>query len=305
MTPIQKLQELQGNALYIKRDDLYPISFGGNKARKGELFFRDIDQSGADCIVTYGSASSNHCRVIANLAAARKLPCWIISPNENLEDTANRRLVKLFGARYIHCPVKEVHDTIERTLQDLRNRGSAPYFIQGGGHGDIGTQAYVDAYQEIEKWEHRNGVCFDYVFFASGTGTTQAGLVCGQLLACNMKRQVIGISIARPLLRGRNVIVESVRDYLSSVGKASLFRDSSIYFEADYICGGYGAVNPEILDTIRQVLRRDGIPLCGTYTGKAFWGMEQFLIKNGIRGKTILFLHTGGTPLFFDDLKGL
>ena len=45
-----------------------------------------------------------------------------------------------------------------------------------------------------------------------------------------------------------------------------------------------------------------------TYTGKAFYGMVKYLEENQIQGKQIqgkqiLFLHTGGTPLFFDFLE--
>ena len=38
MTPVQDLEIFQGNHLFIKRDDLYPYCFGGNKARKNVLF---------------------------------------------------------------------------------------------------------------------------------------------------------------------------------------------------------------------------------------------------------------------------
>jgi D-cysteine desulfhydrase len=48
-----------------------------------------------------------------------------------------------------------------------------------------------------------------------------------------------------------------------------------------------------------------GIPLDSTYTGKAFYGMERYLAERGVRDKCVLFLHTGGTPLFFDDLPSL
>ena len=41
-TPIQRLV-FQNNNLYIKREDLIPFSFGGNKARKAKLFFDEID----------------------------------------------------------------------------------------------------------------------------------------------------------------------------------------------------------------------------------------------------------------------
>ena len=52
-TPIYKLKK----NIYIKREDLIPFSFGGNKARKAELFFREIDAGQYDCVVTYGSSS--------------------------------------------------------------------------------------------------------------------------------------------------------------------------------------------------------------------------------------------------------
>jgi D-cysteine desulfhydrase len=42
-----------------------------------------------------------------------------------------------------------------------------------------------------------------------------------------------------------------------------------------------------------------------TYTGKAFAGMIRYLADQKIRGENILFLHTGGLPLFFDHLAGM
>ena len=51
--------------------------------------------------------------------------------------------------------------------------------------------------------------------------------------------------------------------------------------------------------------QKEGIPLDLVYTGKAFYGMEKYLEKENIKGKNILFLHTGGTPLFFNTIKYL
>lgn len=73
-----------------------------------------------------------------------------------------------------------------------------------------------------------------------------------------------------------------------------------ITFIDDYVLDGYDTYNDEILQTIREVLMTDGIPLDATYTGKAFWGMKKYIKKKQITGKNILFIHTGGTPLFFD-----
>lgn len=297
------LGSLEGNALYCKRDDLIPYSFGGNKARKALLFFEEIDDGGYDTVVTYGSTRSNHCRVVANLAAARSLPCILISPREEKEQDGvpafNSIYTELCGAERIKVPVEEVHDTIERTLHALREKGKKPFFIPGGGHGNTGTRAYVQCYDEICRQEKALGIFFDMIFFASGTGTTQAGLVTGKLLHGD-QRDIIGISIARKNPRGGNVVAESVREYLPEV-PPEVIREN-VDFEDAYINGSYGASSRQEQAAIREAMIRWGLPLDTTYTGKAFCGMEQYLRDHGITGKTILFLHTGGAPLFFDDL---
>ena len=196
MTPINRLNHFTDNNIYIKRDDMIPFSFGGNKARKAKKFYQDIISKQCDFIVTYGSDSSNHCRIIANMAASIGIGCTIISPNNNKSEKYNNKLVELFGARIVNCRVEEVKDTIDREIQKLVDLGYKPYFIQGGGHGDLGTKAYVETYEEILKYEIDNKVNFDYIFHASGTGTTQAGLICGNLIN-NKDKKIIGISIAR------------------------------------------------------------------------------------------------------------
>lgn len=298
--PIQFLGEEQGNELFIKRDDLIPYSFGGNKARKGFLFFKEIDAGNYDCVVTYGSSHSNHCRIVSNMAAARKMPCYLIDPEEVSDTTFNSRFMELFGAEVITVPVERVHDTIEDKLQELRSEGHNPYFIPGGGHGNIGTEAYVQCYDEIRAYEQDHGIHFDYIFFASGTGTTHAGLVCGQIKH-NDNRKIVGISIARKNPRGRQIVIDSIKEYF---GEREDIEEKTIFID-DYTGDGYGCQSEDINNTIRNMLVKYGIPMDSTYTGKAFTGMKKYLEVNGIKGKNILFIHTGGTPLFFDDLGRL
>lgn len=301
-TVIQFLGAVQGNQLYIKREDLIPFSFGGNKARKAQLFFKEIDKEGYDCVVTYGSSSSNHCRIIANECCCRGMGCYIISPEEAFESTFNSQMMELFGAKITIVPVCVVHNTIQEKIAELKRDGKKPYLIEGGGHGNIGTEAYVQCYQEIKSQEKELGVHFDYIFFASGTGTTQAGLVCGQLLDSD-ERQIVGISIARKTPRGRDVVMDSIRKYLGETNSLEEKIQKQTIFVDDYIGDGYGRDNEAVIATIKDAIIHYGIPLDSTYTGKAFWGMKQYLVQKKIKKKNILFIHTGGTPLFFDDMK--
>lgn len=300
MTPIYYVDEFQKNHLYIKREDLIPFSFGGNKARKAALFFEEIDQGKFDCVVTYGSSSSNHCRIVANECCKRNIPVYVISPEEASEPTFNSQMMELFNAEITTVPVSEVHDTIEKTLIALRADERHPYFIEGGGHGNIGTEAYVQCYREILEYEKTENTHFDCIFFASGTGTTQAGLVCGQLLTGD-KRMVIGISIARKNPRGRDVVLDSIRSYLGNSVTEDKIQAATIFID-DYT-SGYGKNDKRVLKTIETAMKKYGIPLDATYTGKAFMGMMEYIVKEHILEKNILFIHTGGTPLFFDELR--
>ena len=292
--------------LYIKRDDLLPYSFGGNKARKAVKFFEEIDKGDYDCVVTYGSGKSNHCRVIANMAAGHEMECHIISSEETAERTFNSILMELFGANITVCPVVRVHDTIEAVMASLKSEGKNPYFILGGGHGNLGTGAYVDCYHEIRQFEKANNIKFDYIFHASGTGTTQAGLVCGALLDHDPVK-IVGISIARKNPYGRNVVLESVRDYLGSVHErlSEKVIEDAVIFDDSYIQDGYGKSGDSVRNLIKYMMAAHGIPMDSTYVGKACAGMFEYIKKNRIADKNILFIHTGGTPLFFNDLESI
>lgn len=297
-TPICSVKCDSNNNFYIKRDDLFPFSFGGNKARKATEFLQDIREKGCDTVVTYGSSSSNHCRVIANMAAVIGLKCYIITPEEEYVETINSKLVKIFGAVVIRTALDNVSKTISDTMEEL-SKTCNPYFIQGGGHGDLGSKAYHKVYNEILQYENDEKIKFDYIFHASGTGTTQSGLIAGQILNKDYWRKIVGVSIARKCPYGKNVVVDSLNKYLDD-GK-----DYSEYveFTDKYICGGYGKYNDEIIDIINYMSKYNGIPLNSTYTGKAFYGMLEYVREKNINNKNILFINTGGAPLFFDDLE--
>ncbi len=272
-TPVEVLSGNYGsNRFFMKRDDLLPFSFGGNKVRKAAEFYKDIRRQEVDVVMTYGSNSSNHCRVIANMAAAMGLSCHIISPEENREVLYNTKMVEQFGARIETCPVSEVAKTIERRKASYEAEGKKVYFIAGGGHGNPGTEGYVKAYREILDYERENHIYFDYIFHASGTGATQAGLVCGKLLAGDRERKIVGISIAREEGRGRQVVKESIAEYLGGDFE-KLYREEDLIFTDAYRLGGYGKFHKDIKEAIRAVMYEEGIPMDTTYVGKAFWGM--------------------------------
>lgn len=299
-TPLHRIEVDGRNSYYIKRDDMTDFALGGNKARKMEYFLRDALYKGCDCLVTYGSAHSNHCRVAAAAAAREGLKCTLIlsGSESDLTLTGNDMMYFLCGAELVWTDVSDVSTTIDREIEKLKAGGFNPYFIPGGGHGNLGTHAYAEAYREISAQSEELGIGFDYIFLASGTGTTHAGLIAGKELSGGCE-EIVGISIARREARGRAVISESLKCYIDEVDPERRSYDFSIIFEDSYVGKGYADVYPEIAEAIRFMLCRNSIVLDPVYTGKAFYGMCDYLKRENIEGKSILFIHTGGIPIFF------
>lgn len=299
-TPLEKSKVDGDNNYYIKRDDLTDLALGGNKARKVEYFLSDILENDNDYIVSYGSPGSNHCRIIAATAARYNKKCLLILSGNKKEFNYNGNdlLYFLSDAEIVWCKNEEVSKVIERELERLKNEGHDPYFIQGGGHGNLGTHSYVMVYEEIQKQSEILNIEFDYIFLASGTGTTQAGLIEGKEIY-NGKENIVGISIARNQKRGREVIHESLIEYNEEFNKKSNLNKDDIIFIDSYIGGGYADLNEKISQTIKEIFKKNSIILDPTYTGKAFYGMKEYIKTNNIKNKNILFIHTGGTPIFF------
>ncbi|HHX36991.1 MAG TPA: pyridoxal-phosphate dependent enzyme [Clostridiaceae bacterium] len=283
--------------LYCLRDDLIPDYLGGNKARKGFFYEALIRREKHDAVLTYGSITSNHARVISIIAKKLGIPCVIVSP-ESDQSSTNQYLSALFGSWHVYANVSGVSSCIDAELGELHRQFGNPIFIAGGGHDSTGTLAMVDLYFKINAFQERTGLFFDRIVFASGTGGTQAGLIVGNMLA--EKDTIIhGVSIARDTERGIATISEAIMDVMNS---AFDIRSCNITFDTDYIGGGYGRTTKDMKDKIRQYVVDYQLPLDFTYTGKAFYGMIN-LIDRLERPERILFIQTGGTPLFCDDLR--
>ena len=308
-TPIVPVS-LEGfdNQLYVKRDDLLPFSFGGNKIRIAEELLADMERKGGNCMIGYGNARSNLSRALANLCRMKNIPCHIISPADDdgsRIETANSRLVKSCGVTFHECSKQNVAQTVDAVIRFCADQGLTPYYIYGDrfgkGNEAVPVRAYAKVYPEIRHQAREMQVEFDYIFLATGTGMTQAGLLAGQSQYGGAE-QIVGVSVAREARTESAVIDRFLQAYAAENGMENMTGTQICVTDA-YLKGGYGEYDDAIRETILHVFHTTGMPLDPTYTGKAFCGMREYLKKHQIRGKNILFLHTGGTPLFFDFIK--
>jgi len=88
-TPIEALPHLSkmlgGPQLFIKRDDLTGLGFGGNKTRKLEYLAADALAKGCRTLISTGAVQSNHCRQVAAAAARLGMDCILVLAGEKPE----------------------------------------------------------------------------------------------------------------------------------------------------------------------------------------------------------------------------
>lgn len=307
VTSIVRTHERENN-IYIKRDDLLPVAFGGNKVRIASEFISDMRRSGKNTIVGYGNSRSNMCRALAVLCSMEHIPCHIISSGDDdgsYQDTWNGLIINSTGAVIHKCRKTEVAPTVESVCKGIIDSGHKPYYIFGDkfGKGNEATplKAYDSVYKEISEQTPEilgGGYKFDYIFLPTGTGMTQSGLIAGQY-RCQGNEKIIGISVARKEDVVKKIIADNLNKYLNT----EKFHPESVIVTDKYLKDGYGLYDDKIIGTIDHVLQNEGIALDPVYTGKGYNGMLEYLQDEGIQGKNVLFILTGSIPLFFDYAK--
>jgi D-cysteine desulfhydrase len=281
--------------IVIVRDDLFPYYYGGNKARKMLEYERDIRFKGANALVTTGGIQSNHCRAVALMAAKNNWKCHIVyhgSKDRFYSENGNALLVRMTEAEVEFVTPDLISQRMDLAMNNYKEKGYNPYYITGGGHDIPGGMAYVKAIVELNSylaplnWKPNN------IFFASGTGSTQSGLMVGAHLINWDDINIVGISVARNKLRGTDVINEFTERLSSFCGIRDKFNYKTIFID-DYVSGGYEKANISLDEMRLELSKSTGLITDSTYSGKAFYGMMDILEKSNNNGN-ILFWHTGG-----------
>src|SRR5690242_11324063 len=135
------LDAAPGTEIWIKREDLLPLAFGGNKLRNLEFLVGAALAEGADTLVTAGRRWSNHARLTAAAGARAGLAVHLVLTGPRPlpgDEGANQRLDELLGAT-IHWTEAEDRAEraalMERVASDVRADGGRPFVIGVGGSG--------------------------------------------------------------------------------------------------------------------------------------------------------------------------
>ncbi len=310
-TPLQRARNLEVALgprcprIYLKRDDLTGLAFGGNKARKLEYLLADALANDATTLVTEGAAQSNHARMTAAAARIAGLrSVLVLDARHGSEVAGNLLLDHLLGAEVRIVPDKQARSPLMASIGDeLRAAGERPYVIPTGGSVPLGASGYVTMVAELLTQLVSLGEAPSRLYFPTGSLGTQAGLVVG-VRAFSAPFAVYGVAVEHPVPK---LIADGVELANATAALLGLrddcpgaFSASDIVIDGEFIGPDYGVPTEEGLQAIRLLARTEAIFLDPVYSGKAMAAVIAHARGGELDpDEAIVFLHTGGGPSVF------
>jgi D-cysteine desulfhydrase len=312
-TPVQRLErlgaELDVGQLYVKRDDLSGKVYGGNKPRKLEFILGDALRSKAKEVITFGGAGSNH--ALATAIYARQVDLKSISmliPQPNARYVGRNLLMSHHCGAELHLCGAEMESVrsmplvyAAATYQLLRHRlreGRLPYFIPPGGSSVLGVIGFVNAALELRK-QIADGKTPepDYVYVASGTMGTAAGLALG-LRAANISVRVVPVAVCSQKFVNAGAMIKLINRTNSLLHSLDAsfprfdFSETDVDIRQDHFGKQYALFTDEGMEAVSLMRDFEGIKLEGTYTGKALAALKRDTESGSLRDKAVLFWNT-------------
>jgi D-cysteine desulfhydrase family pyridoxal phosphate-dependent enzyme len=306
-TPLQfaanLTRELGGPRIYLKRDDLTGLAFGGNKTRKLEYLVGDALTQGATHLITCGGPQSNHVRQTAAAARLANLGCTLVMNVAGEPELQGNLLVDhLLGAEIVCVDVEseaERDAKMDDVAAELRDKGAIPYVIPGGGSNGVGALGYVAAMLELQHQLWERDLQPTHLYVAVGGGGTHGGIALGARLF-GADYPITGVldegENAGGVERAWRVAAQTAErlNIINPVTRANITCDDR------QVGAGYGIATEACLEAIGLLARTEAVLLDPVYTGKAFAGLLADVRAGRFTADdSLVFLHTGGSPILF------
>lgn len=313
-TPLEDVprfsKALGGPRVLIKRDDLTGFAFGGNKVRAMEFRLAHVLANNYDAFVIVNIGQSNHARLHAAACARLGIKMVIVKPGPKGERVQGNLLLNhITGVEIVETGTTdpaELEQALDNTLDDLRKRGFRPYASTREPFSPIaGTIAFTEATIELLNQLHEIDANCSRIFLVGGTSAAGLGLG-GKLLGADYKVHAISVggskeSLLQSEVRLSNRVATEVLDL-----PPLMSADDFAAFD-EYVGDQYGQATPETQEAIRLLARTEGVFTDPVYTGKALAGLIGEVRNGNVdKDETVVFVHTGGTPIIFayDELLG-
>ncbi len=265
----------QGEAFYVKRDELIDPLLSGNKFRK----LYTLVQTPAEKyrkLISYGGTQSNAMLSIAALCNRKnwEFHYYAKPVPEQLKKhlSGNLKMALELGMKLHEVP----HDAYEKTIAQLKQQlPPQALFIPQGGADPIARQGIAILAEEIREWQLKQGISSLNIVTPAGTGTTAFYLA---------RTSPYATVYTAPIVGDRHYLQEQMQQLGEIPANLQILQPAKKYhFARPY---------PELL-AMYSALKEAGIEFDLIY-GVGMW-LTLIRHMQTIHG-TVLYVHSGGLP---------
>lgn len=265
----------------LRLDKIHPF-VSGNKWYKLQHHLLAAQAHHKTSLLSFGGAYSNHLHALAFAGKKLQIPTIGLVRGERI-DPLNPTLedCEKWGMQLNWVPRDEYRAMSGSGFQgQLSEQYPDAWIIPEGGEG---LQGLAGVQELFSRLYHECDMPYDLIVCPVGTGTTLAGII----LAAGTRAQVLGYSA----LKNAFDLEARVEQMLSTAVKP--LSDWEICHQFHF--GGFAKTNHRLTDFISMVHSQTGILLDPVYTGKALYGLCEWVRQRRIlSGAKVLMVHTGG-----------
>jgi D-cysteine desulfhydrase/L-cysteate sulfo-lyase len=291
---------LGGPRIFIKRDDLTGVAFGGNKLRNLEFRLARAMAEQPDTVIVGLDLQSNSARQTIGACNKLGLKTILVLQGEKPDIVQGNLLVDyLLGAEVVFAPTREAQRAaLDEHAARVRDAGGRPHILNDNPMFDVASAlAYLETTLELLDQLQQTNVRPSAVYMSS-SGKGHAGLVLGRRLT-GADLAVHGVTATDEFhVPSRTAAIAN--ETLAMLGLDGRISEHEIVNDTSFVGPGYGIPTEASVEATRLFARTEGVILDPIYTGKAAAGMISH-IRAGryTKDDTLVFVHTGGTPAIF------
>ncbi len=322
-TPVEALDRVTGSLgdarVFVKRDDVSSLVYGGNKVRTLEVLFGKAKALGCTHIYSTGAFGSNHATAMVLHAPRAGLGSGVVLFPQPRSWAALENLRVILSTRpAVHALPhwSALPFGMWRARRSAVARGHRPFVMVPGGATPTGALGYVSAALELGEQVAAGDLPRpETVLIGVGSTCTSAGLLVGFHLAAKLglgfrdaggnpaPPALVSVRVTPWPITSQTLVlrlaVRASERLAELAGDPSLVvekRDLAPHFRVDgrFLGRGYGYATPSGLEAQRLWHENGAHELDTTYSAKAAAAVVE-LARQGRRGP-IVFWSTKSTP---------
>ncbi len=287
--------------VFVKREDMTGLAYGGNKARHYEFEMPHIVDAGFDTLINIMDYHSNNARMTA--AAANKAGLryvLVLKHAAHRKVQGNLLIDKLLGAE-LHLLDQFQSETADQYAADLKTQleseGAKVYLLQEHLFPRVvGMVGFVRC--GMEMLDQIEVLGLENVHIYGVAGRSLCGLILtAKNLGLDWRFTGVTVNYDMPLDEYIFQHIDDIRDLLDLPAS---FAESDMRVLDQFVGEGYGVMTSEVAAAIRLAAETDAIILDPNYTGTVMAALVDDIRTGKVSAdESIIFLHTGGLPALF------